>query len=85
MGIKATWQCIILETANWALICGRKENREVSTIENEFSYLRCVDVYALVHMVCTNVDFMQLARYCSGYVTLGIKGDDYLLASQSTL
>lgn len=44
-----------------------------------------MDVYALVHMVCTNVDFMQLARYCSGYVTLGIKGDDYLLASQSTL
>lgn len=57
----------------------------VSTIENEFSYLRYVDVYALMYMVCTNVDFMQLTRYCSGFVALGIKGDDYFLASQSTL
>lgn len=34
-------------------------------------------VYAFVYVVCTNVDFMHLTRYCSGYVTLGINGDDF--------
>lgn len=64
---------------------GKKGDQGGFRIENKFSYLRCVDVYALVYMACTNVDFMQLTRYCSGYFTLRIKGDDYFLASQSTL
>lgn len=44
----------------------------------KLSFISVIYVYALVYMLCTNVHFMHLSRYCSGYVTLGIKGVDFI-------